>query len=66
MKKISTHTHEETMKNNNINQSISDELSILLQIDLLLGHKNNFQKRLEKALNELNKISETGKNSIKH
>jgi len=66
MKRTSTQMQKEAVQNNNINQSIPDELSTLLQIDLLLGHKNEFQTRLKKAFNELNEISKDSKINVKH
>lgn len=46
--------------------ALPEELSMLLQIDLLMGRKKDFNRRLTHALNDLAVIAQGADASIKH
>lgn len=46
--------------------ALPDDLSTLLQIDLLMGRKHDFNRRLTHALNDLAKIADDAETSLKH
>lgn len=46
--------------------AFSEELTTLLQIDLLLGRRDGFQKRLSNALEEIDQHATQADRAIKH
>lgn len=69
MNKAALQMKQEAEQNDQMNNDLSalpEELSTLLQIDLLLGHTAGFQRRLHTALSELSTIADQADSAIKH